>query len=151
MGWRAPDGPGGCAVCGGEGTVQRVFTYGMLLPEARWPAQLNDWRLEFAYYAVIVPSPGSTVLGGVVEASADRLTHMDRQEGVETDLYRRQRVTLADDTEAWVYVQDRPRAQRPDDFYVRDMRREYHRLGHDAGPLEDALNRVGGSTMEAWA
>jgi gamma-glutamylcyclotransferase (GGCT)/AIG2-like uncharacterized protein YtfP len=137
-------------VCGGTGEVERVFVYGMLLPEARWPAQLNDYRLEFAYYATVAPMPGCMVLGGVVEASTERLTRMDRQEGVDAGLYRRERVALADGTEAWVYVQARPRAARPDEDYVRQMRRDYARLGHDDGPLTDALNRVGGSTMEAW-
>jgi gamma-glutamylcyclotransferase (GGCT)/AIG2-like uncharacterized protein YtfP len=128
-----------------------VFVYGMLMPEARRPAQLNDYRLEFAYYATVVPSPGDMVLGGVAEVSDEALTYMDRLEGVDHGYYRRERVVLVDETEAWVYVQDRPLRGRPDPGYFADMAKQYVRLGHDEGPLTDALVRVGGlAREEAW-
>jgi gamma-glutamylcyclotransferase (GGCT)/AIG2-like uncharacterized protein YtfP len=148
LGWRAPDNTNGCRVCWGTGSVQLVFVYGMLMPEARRPAQLNDYRLEFAYYATVMPSPGSMVLGGVAEVPNVRLASMDRQEGVADGYYRRERVTLVDETEAWVYVQDRPALERPSASYFADMARQYVRLGHDEGPLADALVRVGGLARE---
>lgn len=131
--------------------MNAVFVYGLLLPEATRPAQLNDFRLEFARYATIVPMPGCMVLGGVAEVSDTRLALMDRQEGVAEGYYHRERRTLADGTEAWVYIQNRPRSERPSDWYVYRMADEYRRLGHDTGPIRDALNRVGGVAVEVRA
>jgi len=150
LGWRAPDNTNGCSVCWGTGTVQLVFVYGMLMPEARRPAQLSDYQLEFAYYATVVPMPGSMVLGGVAEVPNVRLTIMDQQEGVDRGYYTRERVTLADGTEAWVYVQDRPAREKPSASYFADMAKQYVRLGHDEGPLVDALVRVGGLAGEGY-
>lgn len=144
---RSPSGVDGAPLA--PAATESVFVYGLLLPEATRPAQLNDFRLEFARYATIVPMLGCMVLGGVAEVTPGRLRLMDRQEGIAEGYYRRERRELADGNEAWVYIQNQPRSERPDDWYVYRMANEYRRLGHDTGPITDALNRVGGVAVRA--
>jgi len=100
-----------------------IFVYGTLLQggsnhhilqagEGRGPvpAALEDYALYQVtpWYPGIVPKPGRKVLGEVYEVSPELLTRLDRLEGVDVGLYRRELATVKTDDgrqiEAFVYV-----------------------------------------------
>lgn len=74
------------------------------------PAVLADYALYQVtpWYPGIVPKPGRKVLGEVYEVSPKLLTRLDRLEGVNVGLYRREPETVKTNDgrqiEAFVYV-----------------------------------------------
>jgi gamma-glutamylcyclotransferase (GGCT)/AIG2-like uncharacterized protein YtfP len=119
-------------------TTHRIFVYGILMREAREAATLPGYRLAFDCFATIVPAEGERVQGGIIETDDLGLRRYDSIEGVdherpEDGYYRRDRVTLADGSEAWAYRMNQVRERiGPDPGLVRDMQRQYERLGHVA-------------------
>lgn len=96
--------------------MERLFAYGTLLNEAVQRSvigrridgtpdaiegyvrtSLRDGTYRFPN---LVPHASGRVEGRVLEVRGDELARIDQYEG---DLYRRERVTLASGTEAWVY------------------------------------------------
>lgn len=85
------------------GTLQSAKIQQVLLGRTldMQPATLPDYHKNTdGMYPVAHPQAGSSIDGQVLQVSADELTRLDHYEGA---AYERVRVTLADDSEAWVY------------------------------------------------
>lgn len=125
--------------------MSRVFVYGILMRDATEAARLPDHRLDFIDgLATVTPHEGEEVHGGVVEVDDWTLRRYDAIEGVRgTDgLYRRDEVTLADGSPAWVYMKTRGEPHRPYTGMLAGIHADYLRLGLPESKLMAALVRA---------
>jgi gamma-glutamylcyclotransferase (GGCT)/AIG2-like uncharacterized protein YtfP len=101
----------------------RVFVYGTLMKgehhhEVLKNAQfvgLTETQASFElvqidYYPALLPQGSARVMGEVYEVDDATLAQLDELEEV-PDYYVRERITLADDSEAFVYIMPRERAE----------------------------------------
>jgi gamma-glutamylcyclotransferase (GGCT)/AIG2-like uncharacterized protein YtfP len=75
---------------------------------------------------------------GIWRITRAHLGALDRYEGY-PQAYTRQRLTLPDGSEAWVYLERARRAGPPSRDYVARIREGYADFGFDPAPLEAAL------------
>ena len=71
---------------------------------------LTGWKItpgpQAAFYDTLVPAEGGRVDGVVYELTPAEMKRVDRFEGVDVGFYRRETVTLDDNTQAVVYLQN---------------------------------------------
>lgn len=129
--------------------MERVFVYGILMPDATEAATLPGYRLAFSGHATVRPLEGSAVLGGLVDVDAYGLRRYDSIEGLRPDgtgYYRRERRivnTANGPVEAWVYMMNERYFEETDasDWLVARFEKQYERLGHIARVEEGAIAR----------
>jgi gamma-glutamylcyclotransferase (GGCT)/AIG2-like uncharacterized protein YtfP len=109
-------------------------------------ALLPGWRLVVNHYASIIPDRAASVPLGLWRITRRHLAALDIAEGTALGIYERIRIRLpqpvAEQPEAWIYVERRSRPGPPQGWYVAHLRQGYRDFSLDVAPLEAALSPV---------
>lgn len=111
------------------------------------PARLDGWQLRIGHrgVATIVPHDGAVVWGGLWRVTDEHLTTLDGHEGVHAGRYRRDRLTVLDDSgpvDVVLYIEPFSRHGRPRPGYLEHIERGGRWFGL---PHEHVAHLLGGS------